>query len=155
MAVKVSPHVHEPERVCVEDDRNSEKDTGRFLQAGAQRAVLITGELEVYGESLVNDSRTASDGLSLLIESNRAEFGSIVRAGKSSVSLAVLAGRVEDWKDSVWRLVRSVDAMVLTGGFCVNDLPGGLREKRIFVLSAGSWSSLELVQFVRGRLGVG
>lgn len=147
VGVKVSPHDHAlDDAVWEETDPGSEKDTGRYLAAGARRAFLVTGEADFLG------AVRPGTGESLLVESNRFSAHAFAGERESSLQLMVLGGCVTQWKDSTWERMASADAVVLTGGFPVEQLSVELRWKRIFWLMRGKWGSAELTGFVRGRL---
>jgi len=168
-AVKITPEVHEdiddgergPDlgaaegagarrapRVFIEKDRSSGKGTGRYLAAGARRAVLVSVAPEWEGEPLPELDAVLKEGLqvgNLLVESNR--FRNDKRI------LLVVTGVTEaEWKQSIHRCVDEADALVLANGMKAGDLPGRLRGGRIFVARDGEWAPADLVDFVRGRL---
>ncbi len=154
-AVKVSPHAHgNLEPIWKERDSASDKDTSRYLAAGAERAFLadasLCGDEMVHWFYALQQESEESDGL--LVESNRIDPASVAKRGKRSLSLALLGGPAACWKESLIPRATVSHALVLTGGFTCDDLPPELRHKRVFQLIPGQWSSPELLAFVRGRL---
>jgi molybdopterin-guanine dinucleotide biosynthesis protein len=155
-AVKVSPHAHDaPLGLWEETDRGSEKDTGRYLKAGARRAFLMTTDAGWNGarlpvlDGVVREAMTAG---AVLVESNRFAQSAWARSG---VRLAVIGAPVEEWKASLRECVLEADALVLTGGMTRFDLPMEFRGRHLFTFPSGKWASPALVGFVRERLAKG
>ena len=151
-AVKVTPHIHELSAAVNEElDFASEKDTGRYLAAGAKRAFLIQGEApgENAADTLSLIRSSDCSGHCLLVESNRVDPESLAQDGESSVCIALLNGQPVHWKASLAERAANAHALVLTGGFCCDELPAELRKKRVFQMVPGQWISPELVRFVR------
>jgi len=153
-AVKVTPHAHGREDGIFEEwEGDSEKDTGRYLAAGALRSFLVSCEEGARASELVRELRQQTGECdALLVESNRVAPDEIAEAGELRLWLAVVAGLVAEWKPSLGERLLRVDALVLTGGFA--DLAAELSQKTVFGLPAGEWASPELVEFVRGGLQV-
>jgi hypothetical protein len=153
-AVKVTPHRHDVSEELWEDlDFRSEKDTGRYLAAGARRAFLVSGATDSRAVELVLEARgraSLCDGL--LVESNRIAAGMVGRRGEAEVSLAVLAGPETEWKASLLECAGRVDAVVLANGLRPEEFVSPFARKPVFGLAAGEWCVPELVRFVRGRL---
>jgi hypothetical protein len=152
-AVKVTPHGHGlPLGLVEETDRNSDKDTGRYLAAGARRAFLLTVD-EHWGGGLVPGfNALMPDGVdvgAVLVESNRFALSDWSRSG---VKLAVIGAGEGEWKVSLRACALAADALVLTAGMQPDDLPTELCGRNLFVLPAGKWTSPAIVEFVRGRL---
>jgi hypothetical protein len=151
VAVKVSPHLHRDEAIWEEWDLSSDKDTGRYLAAGAVQAFLISDAPDSATSTLDVLWSVPRSG-SLLVESNRIDGALVAMADEPVVSLAVLAGVASEWKASLWARFETTDALVLTGGLTCEELPAELQAKPVFRLIEGQWSSPELVRFVRARL---
>lgn len=155
LAVKISPHLHELEDgVLEETDRNSEKDTGRYLRAGARRSCLVAASSvsSEFLDRLLNRLGRVPEADGVLIESGGIESSVVAGTGGCSVRLAALAGAVAEWKSSLWEGADYADALVLTGGLSVSDLPDEFVARAVFTLPAEAWSTPELVGFVRKRL---
>jgi molybdopterin-guanine dinucleotide biosynthesis protein len=150
LAIKVTPHFHgAPERLWEELDRNSSKDTGRYLTAGARRSFLVSGSDDFRATDLAIDARAhAEDCNAVLVESNRILPADLALFGEPTLSLAVLAGDPGNWKPSLARRVKSVDAVVVTQGFNYDSED----YKQTFSLAGAQWSSPELVEFARSRV---
>jgi len=153
-AVKVTPHLHGGDPVWEELDTNSPKDTGRYLAAGAKRAYLLEGSIPLDAVlanlAVVRDRDCPGGGF--LIESNRVPPEWIASHGERTLCLALLRGPSCDWKSSLWERAARANALVLTGGYCCDELPLEFRGKRVFQMIPGHWSSPELVCFVRREL---
>jgi hypothetical protein len=153
LAVKVTPHVHEHgEGIWEETDCHSDKDTGRYLAAGATHAFLISNLADEAVIDAVAGMRNRCLETSLLIESNRVAAQALARTGERAACLAVLSGQEKQWKTSLRERIGSADALVLTGGLLREELPVEMGRKTVFGLDEGKWSSPELERFVRGRL---
>jgi hypothetical protein len=154
-AVKITPHLHgHVEPVWEEQDATSSKDTGRYLAAGAKHAYMLEGSIlheDVMAKVVSIRDRHCLQGI-LLIESNRLAPDRVARSEEPSLCLTLLRGPIGDWKSSLQERAVLADALVLTGGFCCDELPSELRGKRAFQLPPGRWSSPELVGFVQRNL---
>ncbi len=151
MAVKATSHEHAAVAgLWEETDRASTKDTGRYLAAGAARSFLVAGAQECLAQWVSPAHRGDAGGM--LVESNRVSMECLAGIGERTMQLAVLDESVWGWKPSLGACVVEADALVLTGGFPVEQLPAELRKKRIFWMVRGSWTSAELILYVRERL---
>jgi hypothetical protein len=151
-AVKVTPHGHSYAPVFEETDRNSDKDTGRFLRAGACSAYLVSVSDEP-GEELnvkLRKIRSQSNCDALLVESNQVAAAEIAEGGETVVSLAVLDGSFA--KQSLNTAMDRADALILADSASLEDLRLVAPERPAFKLSNGLWSSPELAAFVRRKL---
>jgi hypothetical protein len=153
-AVKVTPHGHDVgEELWEELDFRSEKDTGRYLAAGAKRAFLVSGATDFRAAELILEARgRASLCGGLLVESNRIAAATVAHQCEEEVSLAVLAGAESEWKASLRESVGMADALVLADGVTPAEFVSPFLRKPVFGLAAGQWSVPELARFVRGRL---
>lgn len=153
-AVKASPHTHEAgEELWEELDFLSQKDTGRYLAAGARRAFLVSGVKDAGMAALISEARErASLCDALLVESNRIAAGVVARRGEPYISLAILDGPETEWKASLRESAGMADALVLANGMAAEDFASPFLRKPVFGLAAGKWSLPELVRFVRARL---
>ena len=147
---KITPHPHHSQPIHEETDPQSEKDTGRYLAAGAARAFLLDGTESL--KNLLDEQSTLHSTPrppAFLFESNQAiEIAEDQRA----IRLTVLAGSCSDWKPSVWQTFAGADALVLTSGLTKAKLPVELKQLATFELSSGNWISEELSSFVCARL---
>jgi hypothetical protein len=168
-AVKITPDLHDehgdgvladreiaglaatarPPRVFVEHDQRSQKGTGRFLAAGARRAVLVTVAHDWDGGVLAEVEAEVAEGIqfgNVLVESNRFLSEVVIRLVVTGVTAA-------EWKHTFHRCVDEADALVLTGGMKADRLPEQLLGRRIFTVGEEDWAPAQLVDFVRERLG--
>ena len=158
MAMKISPHGHgtgaETDTEILEEfERDSEKDSSRYLKAGADRSFFIE---RVPHDALVRwiaeERKRESEDNALVVESNSLDAKVLSREGEATVTLAVIAGPVADWKPTLQGSVASADALVLAAGVTPDHLPAVLQGKPLFPLGAGAWSTPALVAFVSARL---
>jgi len=177
IAVKFSPHAHEfsdTGLIWEETDRDSDKDTGRYLAAGAAQAFLAPGVEADATQTMLNAVRLARPGPhpgprpgprpgphpgphpgdALLVESNQIEPALAAQPEEPLLCLAVLAGPERDWKPSIWPRIASADALVLSGGLTPEQLSPQWRGKRTFCLPREQWITEEIRIFVRERLRV-
>ena len=157
VAVKISPHAHQvPEAGLIweETDRGSDKDTERYLAAGAAQAFLVSGVHDDDAQTALAAIRRTSGAGSLLVESNQVVPALVAQAAEPTLTLAIVAGPQSNWKPSIWPRLDSADAVVLSAGLTPDQLSPKLHGKRIFCLPRGQWMSPELRMFVRESLRV-
>jgi len=154
VAAKISPHLHGVgEELWEEPNSRSEKDTGRYLGAGARRSFLIRGVSDSRTAELIGEARSAAQECdALVVESNRIAAQVVAKCGEPSCSIAVVVGTESEWKASLRECIGSVDALVLVGGVSPEEFESTFLRKPIFTMTAGQWSMPELVGFVRDRL---
>ena len=152
-AVKVTPHWHGISgRVWEETESDSEKDTARYLRAGAVRTFLISDETEDDGERIMEIIRQIPREGWLLVESNRVEAGRIAEKNEPAICLAVVTKDEEEWKPSLRGRIEGADAVLTVGGMFAKKVAPVLRGKQVFWLPEGAWTSAEIVKFVRSWL---
>jgi hypothetical protein len=101
-----------------ETSAGKETDTGRYLAAGARRALLVTrAGSRVPIEEIW---RVVGSDRNLIFESNR-----IVDTVKPDICLALIGGGAR--KASFERLLRVADAVVIAGKSDLEDVPEGVR----------------------------
>jgi hypothetical protein len=161
VAVKITPHRHGiagTGPIFEEFDSASEKDTGRYLAAGAARALLISGVGADAVESALTPAleaiRAVPEAGSLLIESNRIEPRLVAKPAEPVFCLAVVAGSEPEWKPSLNRWLAHADALVLTGGVAAEALSSELRRRPVFCLPQDRWVTAGLLHAVRRGLGL-
>lgn len=154
VAVKVTPHAHDlADGLLEETDRNSEKDSARYLAAGAGHAFLIVREMDGGLLEWIRQARKQEPaGGAMLVESNAVAPWEVALSGEPAISLVVLAGPKAEWKPSVWNRIASAEALVLTGGLSLESLQPEFADRLCFELPDGSWLTPELCEFVRGEL---
>jgi len=154
-AVKTTSHSYfSGKAIWEETNASSTKDTGRYLASGAQHAFLVedAGTPQSVESSLASIRTRVCSRQGLLLESNRIPLDLLIKERERGMSLAILSGIPANWKSSLLNRADFADALVLTGGFCCDQLPSPLRRKRVFQLMPGKWSSPELLSFVRRHL---
>jgi hypothetical protein len=156
-AVKISGHDYEPggtvgmspessnATIWEETSAGPETDTGRYLAAGARRALLVT-RVEPYMP--IDEIRSAiGEDRNVIFESNR-----IVDAVKPDVVLALAGDPSEGMKASFERLLRVADAVVsLDADARVEGEPVGTPR---FELDDADRLPAEMVKWLRKRLKV-
>jgi hypothetical protein len=154
-AVKVSPHFHAPAPadtgyVLAEETEPGVGDSGRYLAAGAARALWLQVEEGRLGEAVPAIKTIVAGGANTVIESN-----SIVEWLQPDLYLLVVDGAVSEWKSSGRTQLARVDAFIVvqrrTG---VISFAGRLPDKPRFVVEPPRYWSDELSTFVAGRLAI-
>lgn len=123
-----------------EERAGEETDTGRYLMAGARRALLVTR----VGDDVPMEEirRAVGADRNVIFESNR-----IVEFSAPDVCLALVGG--DERKASFDRLLRVADAVVMECEGDVRDLPEGVER---FELEAADRLPEEMVGWLRQRL---
>jgi hypothetical protein len=149
-AVKISGHDYRPgafvrggvssQAVFEESSAGKLTDTGKYLEAGARRALLVTRR----GDDVPIEEikRALGPDRNLIFESNR-----IVDLVKPDVCVALVRGT--ERKASFVRLMRMANAIVIVGGTPSDDLPPGVPQ---FELEAPDRLSAEMVVWLRAQL---
>lgn len=123
-----------------ETSAGQETDTGRYLAAGARRALLVT---RVGDEVPIQEIRRAAGAdRNVIFESNR-----IVDWVEPDVCLALVSGA--ERKASFVRLLRVANAVLMVGAADGKDLPEGVRR---FQLDAPDRLSADTVDWLRQQL---
>lgn len=148
-AVKITGHNYDPAASAIADrtvweetNAGEDTDTGRYLLAGARRALLITRSgaeppIDEIRKSLGHDRN-------VIFESNR-----IIGAIRPDLCLALIGRRSTDRKASFDRLLSVADAVVTLDETQIGGLPASLPRFRF--LSTHSLSA-EMVSWLRTRL---
>ena len=154
VAVKATPHVYGTgEGIWEETNPATDKDTERYLSAGARRAFLATGGVDSQAKDWAIEARKrASECDAVLVESNRITAEAVARPNERTVCLAVLTGPEATWKASLTECLGRADALVLAGVLASEEFTSPLLRKPVFRLAPGQWSVPELVRFVRAQL---
>ncbi|MDP1568621.1 MAG: hypothetical protein Q8L86_01345 [Vicinamibacterales bacterium] len=113
VAVKISAHRHTPGpagRLLVEEDdgRRPDRQTGRYLAAGARRAWLCHAADAVMPMAAQFVAGLRASGMNVIVESNR-----LVQHAGATTAIFVLSPPLEDWKPSSAALVAAADAFVI------------------------------------------
>lgn len=147
-AVKITGHDYSSDEsanfagaVIREEERAGEEtDTGRYLLAGARRALLVTRAGDEV--PIAEIRRAVGADRNVIFESNR-----IVEFVEADVCLALVGG--DERKASFERLLRGANAVVMVGGVDVEDLPEGVER---FELEATDRLPAGMVAWLRGGL---
>jgi hypothetical protein len=167
-AVKITPHAHgfDPlggnatgvgpnERKFVLTEEKSpfvRGDTGRFLAAGAKRAIWLRVQPRSLSEAVPALKEALAADRFVIIESN-----SILSFLEPAVCLFVLGKGRHDFKFSARRCIARADALVaaepcFNRPACRGIDPGLLKNKPIFLFLRRGRINLELCRFVRQKL---
>src|SRR5579859_4684547 len=147
-AVKITGHDYEPagaaasgadKTIWEESLAGEETDTGRYLAAGARRALLVTRRGRDVPIEEIQDA--LGEDRNVIFESNR-----IVDVLRPDVCLALIGGASE-MKPSFERLLTAADAVVSVGD--PTGVPSGMRW---FRLQSIERLPAEIVEWLRGRL---
>ncbi len=153
LALKATPHGHDHlENTFEELDPSSEKDTGRYLAAGARRAFLLTESPEPLPTRITRLRAESPELDAVVIESNQVSPFQITNTGEKSVTLALLADSPARWKSSVWRSLERADAWLVPAVESLQpELVSFLANRNhvpVFSLEPGNWLSQETLNFV-------
>ena len=140
--------------VYEEDRAGLDRDTGRFLAAGAARAVWIRARDEEMAEAAAELRRIEVASNAVLVESNR-----IVEHLDPELYALALDPRVSDFKHSARRLFPRADAYVLAGDgphpAVWPPLPYGLLRRRpVHRVRPPAYAPAGLIEELRRRLGL-
>lgn len=143
-AVKVTSHSYgKAEAVWEETEAGPGTDTGRYLAAGARRALLVSAGDDELGAVVGRLLAECGPGTDWIFESNR-----VLGHVRADACLAVDAGPLVEQKASFRAVTAPIDAWVGVG-----DGPS-TGEKVRFQLAALERVSAEMVAWVRGRVGL-
>lgn len=140
--------------VTVEREAATGTDTSRFVAAGAVRCLWVRTRVGMLGEAMPRIRRELAGAENSIVESN-----SVMRFLRPDLYLAVLDAGTADFKDSARLFLDRADALVVNAAGAGRELrwegvSGRLIEgKPRFVVAGPGYASVELVEFVRGRLG--
>jgi len=137
-----------------EDLEPSDRDSGRFLAAGAVRSYWLRTAAGGLGHALEAIRRILAESQNVIIESN-----SILQYLRPSLYLHVADFSVADWKESARLYVGLADAIIVSGGnpedSAWEGVPGHwLAGKPRFRVCAPDYSSEALAAFVASRAGL-
>jgi hypothetical protein len=166
-AVKITPHFHGVEPIeksaaaqaaargfQLTEEKNplARGDTGRYLAAGARRALLLRVQPGSMPEALPALRRALGSARFVIMESN-----SILNHLKPAAFVFVLAGARRGIKASARRFLRHADALAGVGP--PSDFPdwrgiisGLIKTRPTFLISSGQRFNPHLCQFLRRRL---
>ncbi len=162
-AVKATPHRHADESeagdaalpVPVEEfEHDSDKDTSRYVAAGAERAWLVVGEgrtlQEKLGEVL---ARGEAQNSAVLVEGG-STFDEMPGT-RSHLRLLVLSGEPGGWKPGTRGRIAEADLIVcqdsLGSSQVIREL-SPVSQTKLFAVPSGRWVTDRLVELVRSFL---
>jgi hypothetical protein len=125
-------------------------DSGRFLAAGAKRALWVRTPVGKLHEAMPRVRRILNEAENTVVESN-----SILRFLKPDLCAMVVDGSVADFKASTQRFLDRADVLVVTSGapLAWPGVPEALfRGKPKFPALAPHYESAELIANVRSQL---
>jgi len=137
-----------------EERGESGTDSGRYLAAGAKRALWVRTRQGQLIEAMPRIRKELALAQNTLIESN-----SILRFLRPDIYLSVLDPAVKDFKDSARRYLDRADAILVPEGADLRtegwtSVSGSLyRKTPVITMHPPSYTSRELIEFVGGRLG--
>lgn len=146
-AVKISGHDHGmPQSIWEDTAPGMATDTGRYLAAGASRAIFVTATADELGtiiQPLLDAHRQQGFSAALVFESNR-----ILEHVRPAVCLAVEDSANPDPKPSFQLVTHQKDATVVLGAMD-GSLPGDIP---LFRLAALDRIAPEMLAWLRARL---
>lgn len=143
-AIKITSHAYRGVPITEEMAREPTTDTGRYLLAGARRALLVEAPEDADWTALVKE--ICRRGENLIVESNR-----IVNFLAPDVCLGVLGKGFVQAKPSFTTFLSSVDGLIARAGVPV---PQDSRRPGVPLFAMDDFSSIspEFAEWVRARL---
>lgn len=141
-AIKISCHGHDLNAplFSIEQGASDTTDTGRYLAAGAERAILISGSIADELPRLWDEIAAAE---MMLIESNR-----ILEFIEPDIFLLVVDPNRSDFKESARRWLETSDALLIRSGVRDDLAPGIPR----FSIAPGDWAPIALITSLEKKL---
>ena len=155
-AIKITPHEHKPPveqpfSVSEELYTSTATDTGRYLAAGAAKALLLSVGQARLIDAVPYVQRAIASAKNVLIESN-----SIVEYLKPDVYIVVLDPAITVAKESLVRQLPQANAVVIAPKGNVRDLSAEIERavtgKMRFEVRPPNYVTKELAEFVRRHL---
>lgn len=149
-AIKISSHAHCGAPVFEELERDPTNDTGRYLSAGARRALLVEAAEDGNPAVPLREflPATQETGGNLLIESNRMVFGM-----EADLRLAVFGVPATLQKPSFAAFLAAADALVVRTGSAA-PVPEGNPLVPIFRMEDFRSLTPEFAEWLRLRLSL-
>jgi hypothetical protein len=136
-----------PVAISEENGATPDTDSGRFLAAGAIRALWVRTSAGSLGEAMPKLRRVLETTENTIIESN-----SLLQFVKPDLCLMVLDGGIEDFKPTSQRFLDRADALVATSDAPLvwPGVPGSLLEgKPRFLAASPGYFNDDLIRMVR------
>jgi hypothetical protein len=142
-AIKISPHLHGGTFGMREDSQPGPSDTGRFLAAGAKRAVLMTG---ANGPALAAAVQRIAAASNTIVESN-----TLVELTQPNAYLFVVNPGCPGLKPSGRRNMSRADAFVVVAGWnrILPEVRGRMLRRPQFIVRPPDYASAAVCVFVR------
>ena len=135
-----------------ERDRSGESDTSRFLVSGAARSLWVRTKQGFLAEAMPQLRSRISAASNVIIESN-----SVMRFLHPDLYLTVLDYGTADFKASAREYLDLADAVIVHQGEKKPEWSGVslklLANKPVFPIKPPQYVTLEMVDFVKRRLG--
>ncbi|MGZ5227349.1 MAG: hypothetical protein ACXWCS_24580 [Burkholderiales bacterium] len=155
-AIKITPHEHkplvdQPFTVSEELYTSTLTDTGRYLAAGATKALLLSVGQARLVDAMPHLQRAIASAKNVLIESN-----SIIDHLKPDVYIVVLDPAIALLKESVLRRLPQANAIVIATKGSNREMPAEvermLKGKVRFEVAPPTYINKEVTEFVRRHL---
>jgi hypothetical protein len=142
-AIKISPHLHGGTFGMQEDSQPGPSDTGRFLAAGAKRAILLTGDSGPAIAAAVQRMAAASN---TIVESN-----TVVELVQPDAYLFVVRPGCSGLKPSGRRNMSRADAFVVIGERrrILPEVRGRMLRRPQFVVKPPDYASAAVCYLLR------
>ena len=162
VAVKITEHAHDEEPypntrvlertddyVLLEQTAPDETDTGRYLAAGARRAIWLQVRPERLGGALPAMDRLLASGENFVLESS-----SVLEFVTPALCLILLDPEVAEFKESCRRFLDRADAFVVRGaGRLPEDVP--VRGRPVIRTVSPDYPPEAVVRLVRSKVASG
>jgi len=155
-AIKITPHEHKPGvdqpfTVSEELYTSTATDTGRYLAAGAVKALLLSVGQARLVDAMPHLQRAIASAKNVLIESNR-----IVEHLKPDVYIVIVDPGIAVVKESLLRQLPHANAVVIAAKGNKGELPGEverlLKGKMRFEVAPPTYVTKDLIELVRRHL---
>jgi len=155
-AIKITPHEHKPSvdqpfSVSEELYTSTATDTGRYLAAGAAKALLLSVGQARLVDAMPHLQRAIASAKNVLIESN-----SIVEHLKPDVYIVVVDPGIASVKESLLRQLPQANAVVIAAKGNKRELPVEIERmikgKMRFEVAPPLYVSKDLTELVRRHL---
>jgi molybdopterin-guanine dinucleotide biosynthesis protein len=155
-AIKITPHEHKPGAakpftVSEELYTSTETDTGRYLAAGAKKALLLSVGQARLVDAMPHLQRAIASSQNVLIESN-----SIIEHLKPDIFMVVMDPAIAEVKESMRRVLPQANAIVIAPKREDRELSAEVEKlvkgKLRFEVAPPSYVTKDLLDFVRRHL---
>ncbi len=148
-AIKISPHLHGGSFGMREDSQPGPSDTGRFLAAGAKRAILVTG---ANAPALADAVQRIAAASNTIVESN-----TVVELTEPDAYLFVVNPGCPGLKPSGRRSMSRADAFVVVQerSRILPEVRGRMLRRPQFIVKPPDYASAAVCAFVKRLLSGG